>query len=702
MAELSVARTVRSCLVAVVVVAAAAVPARPQAPSEPDASAGAAVALWVLEGGASHPGELRRDVIGVGAEIVAYLGPDRWLVAAPRGATDTVASRRALRSWSPAEGIVPELRALAGGEAGPPIGLVLALAPGTDLAAVAAGLEAAGARATWARPGSSPLPQLGLRVAAADVAAVLDALEATPALAWADLQPAVRLRNAASVWRCQSGTPGSTPIHDRGLRGQGQVIAICDTGLDVDDCRFDDPVSGLPAINGPDGTEVDPDHRKVLAVDFHWFADWPPGDASWDDNGHGTHVAGSAAGDGLSNGAHDGSDGMAPAAKLVIQDGGALVDDCADLPGLGCPVKPLEPVLEQARDQGARIHTNSWGDEENIQPFGRYTERTADVDRFMWSTKDTLVVFAAGNAGPGTGSVGSPATAKNVLAVGATIHGDLEPTCVAPFSSRGWTRDGRIKPDVVVPGTQVVSAASDGLVPSPSCDDAVKSGTSMAAPTAAGLAALVRQYFTDGFHPSGSARPADAFEPSAALVKAVLVASALDLTTRGCRHEPIPSRDQGWGLVQLDTALAFAGDRRRLVVDDHRQGFGSAGQEPRRLEVVVPEAGPIKVVLAWTDAPSSSLATANLVNDLDLRVSGPGGTYLGNVFAAGVSLPGGAADRVNNVEVVWLPEAAPGLWTIEVAPHAVPAPAQDYALVVTGDVRQVEAPRRPSGRRIPE
>jgi hypothetical protein len=117
--------------------------------------------------------------------------------------------------------------------------------------------------------------------------------------------------------------------------------------------------------------------------------------------------------------------------------------------------------------------------------------------------------------------------------------------------------------------------------------------------------------------------------------------------------------------------------------------------------VAVTETGPLKVVLVWTDAPSSSLATTNLVNDLDLRVSGPGGVFQGNSFSGGVSVPGGEPDRLNNVEVVFLSVAEKGVWTIEVSPHAVPVPPQDYALVVTRAVRLEEGPRQPSGRVAP-
>lgn len=647
----------------------------------------------------------RRSLAEDGATVIAHLAPHRWLVAGDSAVDGAASGIDSSRPWRSTEGVGAALRALAAPtkkSGDPTVFVAVALAPGTEVSQVGERLETVGAQLVWMDESAQPAPQIGFSVPRSRIREIVDLLDRTPVLVWADPQAPVRLLNSDSVWRGQSGLPRETPIFGHGLFGEGQVIGIMDTGIDIDECRFDDPKAGMPALNRTLGTSVNPDHRKVLAVDFHWDDDWPPGLRSWDDQGHGTHVAGSAAGDVEGNGTHDGVDGMAPAARLVIQDGGARADDCADLPGLGCPVKPLEPVLEQAWSQGARIHTNSWGDEENFLPYGRYTERTADVDRFMWRHKDTLVFFAAGNSGPNDDTVISPATGKNVVAVGATLHGDFQPPCAAPFSSRGWARDGRIKPDLVAPGMWVVSAATNGLVPDPSCNNTTKSGTSMAAPTAAGFGALVRQYFADGFYPTGGADPSDAFEPSAALVKAVLIASAVDLSAMGCADEPIPSRDQGWGLIQLDRALAFPGDDHRLFVDDHRNGFSSIGDAPVTVELTVVGPGPLKVVLVWTDAPSSSLAEFNLVNDLDLTVSGRGGLYRGNTFVRGVSVPGGEPDRLNNVEVVYLPEAESGVWSIEIKPHAIPAPEQDFALVVTSALRLSPRPRRPSGRAEPD
>jgi hypothetical protein len=520
-----------------------------------------------------------------------------------------------------------------------------------------------------------------------------EALARLPEVFWIDLEARRVLLNDTTIWVGQSGLSGgqTTPVFDHGLFGEGQIVGVLDTGVDPDMCYFRDDVRGLPPTNECDGgTVVDLDQRKVVAVDFLWSNDCAGGIGSgeWDDNDHGTHVAGTALGDDLANpGTHDSGDGMAPAAKLVMQDCGFQIDDCADCPGIGCPVVDLNPVFQQAYSQGARLHTNSWGDQENNAVQNNYTAGSQDADEFMWNHKDFLLFFAAGNSGPGAESVGSPSTGKNVVSVGATLRGSSAGS-MASFSSCGPTDDGRFKPDVTIPGAGIVSANSDNNTASENCNTRTLSGTSMASPAAAGLTALIRQYYTEGWYPSGSATAADAFTPSAALLKASLIGSAEIMISV---PTPPPSNCQGWGRVLLDNVLAFDGDARRLWVEDDPAGFplGAVGEERTFTLQVTTGAEPLRATLTWTDFPSTPAASVHLVNDLDLEVSGPGGTFLGNVFAFGESLPGGSADRVNTVEQVRITAPPPGLYTVTVRAANVPAGPQPFALVVTGAVEAV-------------
>jgi len=304
---------------------------------------------------------------------------------------------------------------------------------------------------------------------------------------------------------------------------------------------------------------------------------------------------------------------MAPGAKLVVQDAGFLTDDCGDLPGIGCPVVDLKPFFQQAYTQGARIHTNASGDNENAFVQNNYSAACQDVDEFMFSHPDFLILFAAGNSGPRAASVGSPSVAKNGISVGATRRG-VQANTMAGFSSCGPAADGRFKPDLTMPGQGIISARNDRNVGTNNCNTITMSGTSMASPAAAGMAALVRQYYTDGFYPTGAPIAGNGFAPSAALVKGTLLNSTHQMTGTGAG--PVPDACQGWGRVLLDDALFFDGQTRRLVaIDDPGFPQGAAGQE-RRFAVQVD---------AGTCPPSASalqICTARLASCMFSRNAG--------------------------------------------------------------------------------
>ena len=97
--------------------------------------------------------------------------------------------------------------------------------------------------------------------------------------------------------------------------------------------------------------------------------------------------------------------------------------------------------------------------------------------------------------------------------------------------------------------------------------------------------------------------------------------------------------------------------------------------------------GTFKVTLAWTDYASSTNAARNLVNDLDLRITSPAGLiYFGNAFSGGWSQDGGAADRINNLENVFVAGPVAGDWVVEVLGYNVPYGPQPFALVIDGGI----------------
>lgn len=528
--------------------------------------------------------------------------------------------------------------------------------------------------------------------------------------------------NEMSLHTLQSGTPnGPTVVHDHGIHGEGQVVAVLDTGLDYDNCFFAEPGNLAPPVNtgtpagGFQWTNVDLSRRKVIAYDFLYSCDQFPGASgcddpksvtAWDNQGHGTHAAGSIAADRGAPIFHDYGDAIAPGAKLVIQDAGFIGgDNCSQRPGIGCPVN-MTPILEQAYRQGARIHSNSWGDRQGTPnplppPTANYPAAARDIDAFVDSHPDMLVVFNTGNYGstslPPASSLSAPGSAKNTLQVGGTRgaagRGD---DVLAQYSLVGPTRDGRIKPDLVGPAL-VLAGDTDLRVDTKNCDLSFQPGTSWSSPTIAGAAALVRQYYTDGFYPSGRATAGNQFTPSAALMKATLIAAARRVEWRmsssgDIATQPVPSYEQGFGFPVLDDALYFAGETRTLRVSDIANASGLANGETTTIRVNARPGIPLKAVLVWTDpagtAGGATDPAPKLVNDLDLRVTAPDGSQLyGNE-----RLHPGQPDRLNNVEQVAIDAPVAGTYTITVTATRLGFGAkQGYALVITGDVADTAA-----------
>jgi len=480
----------------------------------------------------------------------------------------------------------------------------------------------------------------------------------------------------------------TTPLYDHGIHGEGQIVAFLDTGVDYQSCFFVEPDGSRPPMNTRlDGNNVDLTRRKIVAYDFLYSCDQFPNAAgcddpnspdAWDNHGHGTHQAASSVGDRATPIVHDYGDAIAPGAKLIVQDAGYIGpagDNCSQRPGIGCPVN-ITPILEQAYRQGARIHANSWGD--RSVPLASYSAAARDIDAFVFSHPDMLVIFNTGNLGsPGTAppsTLSAPGCAKNTLQVGGTRDANhYADDTISSFTLMGPTRDGRIKPDLVGPA-YVLAGDARLAANGQTCSLTFQPGTSWASPTIAGAAALVRQYFTDGYYPSGTPNAADRFTPSAALLKATLIAAARRvpylMTSNGLvDSKPVPSNEQGFGFPVLGDVLYFPGNAAKLRVSDSDIADGQTSTA----QVVVHPGTPFKAVLVWTDPPG-----VPLVNDLDLRVTDPSGSvFYGN----------GQPDHVNNVEAVSITQPLAGTYTISVnAHHLGIGSRQSFALVVTADI----------------
>ncbi|MDQ7088755.1 MAG: S8 family serine peptidase [Acidobacteriota bacterium] len=597
--------------------------------------------------------ERRRLVEGTGARVLGYLPRQAWIVRAGERSRAALAALPGLRWEGPVEPgwkISPELGRRpyrdSRRRSGARLLVTIDLWPGSDATAIADRLVRQGAelRATWTDHGT-------LRLLVRAPRPLLEAIAHQPDVAFIEEYPEATLRNDGASWVIQSNVQDLRPIWEHGLHGEGQVMGNIDGRLDLDSCYFDDG-----------GSPPGPNHRKVIA--------YRSGNGQGADS-HGTHTNGTMAGDKGTWGAWDSGDGHAFAAKISFTN-------LDDISGSGSAPSNLKDNLIAAHQDGARTHSNSWGDDGTTS----YTSWSRDIDDFSWQYEDSLVLFAVTNGS----NLKTPENAKNVLAVGASEReGNADNHC---SGGRGPTSDGRRKPEIFAPGCSTVSAASGE-----SCGTRSLTGTSMASPAVTGAATLVREYFTEGWYPSGAPVAADALVPSGALMKAVLISGAMDMTGVA----GYPSDQEGWGRVNLERSLFFAGDSRGLVVlDDLRRSAGLSTGEAATYPLEVDASGqPLRITLVFTEPPAELMAAEATVNNLDLKVTAPDGTvYWGNqTDGNGNSVPGGTADPINNLEQVLFDSPAAGSWTVEVIAADVAIGPQGFALVATGGVSPTTGPR---------
>jgi len=569
-------------------------------------------------------------------------------------------------------------------------------------------------------PASPKVRRLGLKVLVEDPKARILVVEASDSKAERSRQlrelakvHAVRRVRPRAIKRpsndvaagVMSTTAALAPSPGLGLSGAGETIGICDTGLDTGD-----PKTIHPDFKG----RVKWIKSYPMGPDLNQFVTNPGGDDGPADldSGHGTHTSGSILSSGVSSAGLAGTAGpirgLAYKARLAFQ---AVEQECkwknpADLQRfgrfllVGIP-SDLAVLFGDSYAKGARIHSNSWGGGDP----GSYDDQCRQLDQFVCEHKDFCVVVAAGNDGTdsdGDGkinpmSVSSPGTAKNCITVGACEnnrpsfdaehYGDWwphdfpvapfkaqpmadNPDDVVAFSSRGPTKDGRFKPEVIAPGTFVLSTRSRMIAPNntawaPFPESKLyffMGGTSMATPLTSGAVAVVREYLR---------KKQKIRRPSAALLKAAMVAGATRVPSGA--QGAIVDNDQGYGRVDVD-AIVAPQEPASVEFIDVTPGVQTGQQDSRKL-TVQSSGAPLRIALAWSDAPGPTI-----VNNLNLIVTAPDGTkHVGNLPAGATSF-----DTANNVEVVHVDSPESGDWTVDVVGSNVPQGPQDFALVAIG------------------
>lgn len=424
---------------------------------------------------------------------------------------------------------------------------------------------------------------------------------------------------------------------------------------------------------------------------------------------HTTHLAGIMIGAGLNASAK----GVASGARLRVWDfSNDILEMTTAAPSLlvsnhsygvqsGWNYNPDRPGTDDTRKW------EWWGDEASTAfedfKFGYYDTKARDLDKIAFLAPYYLIVKSAdnkrGETGPpaGTpyfirntnrtstaprhrndayGTIPMEANAKNILTIGATFA--TKSTTPKPqdiqmtyFSSWGPTDDGRIKPDLVAEGMEVLSASSRGA-----SAYATYSGTSVAAPKVAASLLLLQEYYAQ--------RNAGNFMRAATL-KALAIHGATE-----AGRSLGPDYEFGWGLFNLDKSLQLIDDTAARILENVLSQGSTYS-----LQITAQGNQPIKVTLSWTDPEATPLSTAlvnnpqiRLVNDLDLRISDGLETSLPwTLNPAAPSLPAVPADNTrDNVEQVLIPVPVPGkTYTILVShKNSLRNTEQAFSIVVSG------------------
>ncbi len=412
---------------------------------------------------------------------------------------------------------------------------------------------------------------------------------------------------------------------------------------------------------------------------------------------HATHVAGTIGG----NGTVAAAKGMAPKVAIDSYDWN---DDYAEMTAAGAATATdLTRLTLSNHSYGVGFDTPA----EYVPYMGAYELEARTTDALAVSLPYYQIFWAAGNEQDylttkgGYQSITFNGLAKNVITVAAgndAVSGGLRNAAsgtLTTFSSEGPCDDGRIKPDLTANGSGVYSCVA--FVPPADASSSTTSydsydGTSMATPNAVGSSTLIQQLYTREF-PGQRLR--------ASTLKALLIDTADDVGRAG------PDYQYGWGYINVkaaaDLILAHKASQAspKLI-----EGTLTSSAKTKTHIFTWDGVSPIRATLCWTDPAGTALdpsvasqvdvRTANLVNDLDLKITAPDGAtvklpyvmpFVGTWTDASMQLPATTGvNRVDNVEQVYI--SAPtqsGIYTMTVTlPGTLTGSSQIYSLVVTG------------------
>lgn len=512
--------------------------------------------------------------------------------------------------------------------------------------------------------------------------------------------------------------------------GKGNIVTVVDTGLDTTHCLFHDPESKVPYFKWSRHNKIKAsdhfsnfNHKKLKGYISLTFANTSRNtDLSDSSHGHGTHTAGTVSFSGLSSdcGVHNDYPYL-PEHKILFVDiqnnNGNTDEGSLELPS------SLERLLDTIKEVGSNTISCSFGSPNSTH----YSFESYMVDKWIYENQDSSIVVSAGNDGPGSPTVGSFGDAKNVITIGASSNSydsfmeymDMKVSnlsfeidhirthperysreCMTDFSSRG-TFDGRIKPDVVAPGSFVLSGDAYYGSKNYHKEKILYRGTSMSAPMVANFVSLVRHII----------RTRDNIEIAPnALVKSLLVTFAKKM--HGCQQitkvnkerkilfydremRDLTYHDYGHGLVVLKDFLHGLYGFRRGILSTFSVPFRIC----LKAHLPFDDSHPFKASMVYDDPPSlPGLKNGTLlVNDLNLRMIIMDEKWKFKQALSPNHLEFPSIDEKNNVESIEASLDHGDIVRIEVAPDGIISgypfsTSQEFAVSWNSNMEEVECP----------